>query len=77
VTLAAESAQPDRRARADDAPDYPNPLPRPQGELERLRAVWEIPKGFRIVTAVNNTVVGYFYIGTRSCSSCWPGSWRC
>jgi cytochrome c oxidase subunit I+III len=26
--------------------------------------VWALPKGWRIVTAVNNTVIGYFYIGT-------------
>src|SRR5688572_23895083 len=44
--------------------DYPNPLPRPADELERLSAVWQVPKGWRIVTAVNNTVIGYFYIGT-------------
>src|SRR5688500_867984 len=44
--------------------EYPNPLPRPKGELERLKAAWELPRGWRILTAVNNTVVGYFYIGT-------------
>jgi cytochrome c oxidase subunit I+III len=45
------------------AVDYPNALPRPAGELEHLRAVWAVPTGWRIVTAVNNTVIGYFYIG--------------
>jgi len=44
--------------------EYPNDLPRPEGELERLEAAWELPKGWRIVTAVNNTVIGYFYIAT-------------
>ena len=44
--------------------DYPNPLPRPKGELTQLKAVWALPRGWRILTAVNNTVIGYFYIGT-------------
>ena len=43
---------------------YPNPLPRPKGELDQLRAVWEVPKKWRILSAVNNTVIGHFYIGT-------------
>src|SRR5688572_30872722 len=42
---------------------HPNKLPRPKGELEALEAAWKLPKGWRIVTAVNNTVVGYFYVG--------------
>jgi cytochrome c oxidase subunit I+III len=42
--------------------DYPNRLPRPKDELERLKGVWAVPRGFRIVTAVNNTVIGYFYV---------------
>ena len=44
--------------------NYPNALPRPQGELEQLRAIWAVPRGWRILSAVNNTVIGYFYIGT-------------
>jgi cytochrome c oxidase subunit I+III len=42
--------------------DYPNDLPRPRDELARLEAVWAVPRGWRIVTAVNNTVIGYFYV---------------
>jgi cytochrome c oxidase subunit I+III len=42
---------------------HPNKLPRPKGELEALEAAWVLPKGWRIVTAVNNTIVGYFYVG--------------
>jgi cytochrome c oxidase subunit I+III len=42
----------------------PNRLPRPADELARLKAVWQTPKGWRIFSAVNNTIVGYFYIGT-------------
>ena len=42
---------------------HPNKLPRPKGELEALEAAWELPKGWRIISAVNNTVIGYFYVG--------------
>jgi cytochrome c oxidase subunit I+III len=45
-------------------PDYPNPAPRPKGELAELQHIWALPKGWRIVTAVNNTAIGYFYVGT-------------
>src|SRR5687767_5833712 len=41
----------------------PNPLPRPAGELEALSAVWQQPRGIRILTAVNNTYIGLFYVG--------------
>ena len=41
----------------------PNSTPRPARELEDLERVWATPKGWRIVTAVNNTVVGLIYIG--------------
>jgi cytochrome c oxidase subunit I+III len=40
----------------------PNPGPRPPGEVEELRRIWSTPQGFRIVTVVNNTVIGVFYI---------------
>jgi cytochrome c oxidase subunit I+III len=43
---------------------YPNPLPRPPSELAELERIWAVPRGWRIVTAVNNTVIGYFYVGT-------------
>src|SRR5690606_36768135 len=52
------------RVVAFDERDLPNPLPRPEGELAELERVWATPKGWRIVTAVNNTVIGIFYIGT-------------
>src|SRR5690606_37000167 len=41
-----------------------NSLPRPDGELEQLRRVWQPPRGLRALTVVNNTNVGLFYIGT-------------
>jgi len=42
----------------------PNSLPRPPGELERLRAAWWMPTGWRRFSAVNNTYIGVLYIGT-------------
>jgi len=44
------------------AHNYPNDVPRPKDELKQLEAVWAVPRGFRLVTAVNNTVIGYFYV---------------
>jgi cytochrome c oxidase subunit I+III len=43
---------------------YPNTLPRPEGEEEALARAWALPKGWRILSGVNNTVIGYFYIAT-------------
>ena len=41
----------------------PNGLPRPPDELRRLEAAWTPPRGWRVLSAVNNTYVGLFYIG--------------
>lgn len=48
-----------------DTPEnaLPNAAPRPPGEEDELLRIWATPKGFRIVTAVNNSVIGVFYIG--------------
>jgi cytochrome c oxidase subunit I+III len=43
--------------------EYPNSLPRPAGELEKLEKVWEPPRGFRMFSAVNNNYVGVYYVG--------------
>jgi cytochrome c oxidase subunit I+III len=43
---------------------YPNSLPRPKSELRRLKDAWELQKGWRILTEVNNSVIGVFYVGT-------------
>jgi cytochrome c oxidase subunit I+III len=40
-----------------------NQTPRPQGELEELKRIWATPKGWRIFSAVNNTVIGVIYLG--------------
>ncbi len=41
----------------------PNDLPRPPNELEQLRAVWRAPRGWRLLSVVNNTYIGLLYIG--------------
>ena len=46
-----------------EAVALPNPAPRPEAELETLKAVWAPPKGWRVISVVNNTVIGLFYIG--------------
>ncbi len=43
--------------------ELPNALPRPEGELERLQEVWKRERGWRVLTQVNNTVIGLWYIG--------------
>lgn len=43
---------------------FPNSLPRPDGELRQLEKVWAPPRGFRSLTAINNTRVGVWYVGT-------------
>ncbi len=45
------------------AQELPNPIPRPAGELAELERIWATPKGWRLASAVNNTVIGLFYIG--------------
>ncbi len=38
--------------------------PRPAGELERLRAAWRAPSGWRVIGSVNNVFIGKLYIAT-------------
>ena len=42
---------------------FPNPAPRPPEELERLKAAWEPPKGWRLISAVNNNFIAMYYVG--------------
>ena len=42
----------------------PSSLPRPEGELEALKAAWKTPTGWRFFKSVNNTNIGLLYIGT-------------
>jgi cytochrome c oxidase subunit I+III len=46
------------------ASPLPNDLPRPAGEREALERAWDAPKGWRRLSAVNNTHIGVFYIVT-------------
>ncbi|KFB10140.1 cytochrome c oxidase subunit I [Nitratireductor basaltis] len=41
----------------------PNEGNRPDSELAELERVWATPKGLRLLTAVNNSVIGILYIG--------------
>ncbi|NRF68231.1 cbb3-type cytochrome c oxidase subunit I [Aquincola sp. S2] len=47
-----------------DDPTLPNALPRPPDELPALERAWQRPRGWRRLTAVNNTQVGLYYIAT-------------
>ena len=47
------SAGPDRTADT-----FPNPLPRPADELGRLRAAWQRPHGWRVISEINNNLIG-------------------
>ena len=48
-----------------NTPDgLPSSLPRPPGELERLERAWKAPEGWHLLSAVNNSQIGLFYIGT-------------
>ena len=40
-----------------------SPTPRPDCEHEKLLEIWATPKGWRLPTAVNNTVIGLLYLG--------------
>jgi cytochrome c oxidase subunit I+III len=43
--------------------ELPNPGARPDGEVAELKRIWATPGGWRVLSAVNNTVVGLIYIG--------------
>lgn len=42
----------------------PHDLPRPVDEEETLKHIWQPPRGWRAITAVNNLQIGLFYAGT-------------
>ncbi len=44
--------------------ELPSGVPRPHDELARLEAAWKPPRGWRLLSAVNNTHIGLYYIGT-------------
>ncbi|MCX7283315.1 MAG: cbb3-type cytochrome c oxidase subunit I, partial [Novosphingobium sp.] len=43
---------------------FPTSGPRPDGELEDLRRIWCAPRGWQLLSAVNNNYIGIYYIGT-------------
>jgi cytochrome c oxidase subunit I+III len=42
----------------------PNALPRPPGELEELKRLWNPPRGLRFITVINNNYIGVAYVAT-------------
>lgn len=42
---------------------FPTRGERPEGELEELERVWRAPRGWRLLTVVNNNYIGAFYVG--------------
>jgi cytochrome c oxidase subunit I+III len=43
--------------------NLPSALPRPPGELEELKRLWNPPHGLRFITVINNNYIGVFYVG--------------
>jgi cytochrome c oxidase subunit I+III len=43
--------------------ELPSATPRPPGELEELKRLWDPPRGLRFITVINNNYVGVFYVG--------------
>ena len=43
---------------------FPVHRPRPDGEVEELERIWAAPKGWGLLTVVNNNYVGFFYVAT-------------
>jgi cytochrome c oxidase subunit I+III len=48
---------------ARSQPSLPNPAPRPPGELDQLKRIWNPPRGIRFITVINNNYVGVAYVG--------------
>ncbi|MFA5600927.1 MAG: cbb3-type cytochrome c oxidase subunit I, partial [Phenylobacterium sp.] len=42
---------------------FPTREPRPPAELEELKQVWRAPRGWALLTVVNNNYIGLFYVG--------------
>ena len=43
---------------------FPTKGERPAGELAQLERIWCAPKGWELLTAVNNNYIGFFYVAT-------------
>jgi cytochrome c oxidase subunit I+III len=42
---------------------FPTPEARPDAEADALERVWRAPRGWRLLTVVNNNYIGLFYVG--------------
>ena len=42
---------------------FPTSEPRPDGEFDELQRIWCAPKGWALLTVVNNNYIGMFYVG--------------
>ncbi|HEX2198290.1 MAG TPA: cbb3-type cytochrome c oxidase subunit I, partial [Burkholderiales bacterium] len=38
-------------------------MPRPSGELDELKRLWNPPRGLRFLTVINNNYIGVAYVG--------------
>ncbi len=43
---------------------FPTREARPEGELAELEKIWCAPRGWQLLTAVNNNYIGLYYVGT-------------
>lgn len=43
---------------------FPVAEARPDSEVEELNRIWDAPRGWRLLTAVNNNYVGFWYVAT-------------
>ena len=41
---------------------FPTSEPRPQSEVDDLTRIWAAPRGWRMLTIVNNSYVGLWYV---------------
>ncbi|WP_338242554.1 cbb3-type cytochrome c oxidase subunit I [Aurantiacibacter hainanensis] len=41
---------------------FPDHSPRPDGEVEELERIWDNPRGWGLLTVVNNNYIGFFYV---------------
>jgi cytochrome c oxidase subunit I+III len=41
---------------------FPTHHPRPEGEVEELERIWAAPRGWELLTVVNNNYIGFFYV---------------
>jgi cytochrome c oxidase subunit I+III len=43
---------------------FPTPEKRPDEDVEELNRIWAAPRGFKLLTAVNNNYIGFWYVAT-------------